>query len=325
MWTIYSARGTDSIFKKTFKKRCKFKIFVHLHSIMAKLSALLSDLAAKSGIDINSDVFKTLLKNQSIESIDVPDEVAKPLQENLFTLEAAKNNSMISAHFKATHMNGLDAEQDRVMSELGFDEATINELRTEKSSYKRVGMLAKKVKDLTAKQFDGKAGDKAELLKELNEAKAQIAKVVADSKHEVDTIRAAHQNELLNYDIAGHLAGYNYALPKEMPVEIKTKTALSVLNSELQVKGLKVSKVDGVLRLQKLDGTDYYDSAHKKVEFSDFAKQVLDTNKLLANSAPTNGASGGNSKIITPAADGQKVNPALADAAKQSLADIGLQ
>ena len=292
---------------------------------MGKLNTLLSDLAAKSGIDINAEAFKAILKNPALEAIEVPEDFSKPLQENLFTLEAAKNNSIISAHFKATHMNGLDAEQDRVMAELGLDESAINELKTEKSSYKRVGMLAKKIKDLTAKQFEGKGGDKAELQTKINTLEAQIAKIVADSKHETDTLRQAHQNELLNYDILGHLAGYNYSLPKEMPVEVKTKTSLSILNNELQSKGLKVVKVDGVLRLQKNDGTDYYDAAHKKVEFPDFAKQVLDTNKLLANSAASNGASGGNGKIITPAADGQKVNQVLQDAARQSLADIGLQ
>ena len=48
---------------------------------MGKLNTLLSDLAAKSGIDINAEAFKAILKNPALEAIEVPEDFSKPLQE----------------------------------------------------------------------------------------------------------------------------------------------------------------------------------------------------------------------------------------------------
>lgn len=257
---------------------------------MSHVGELINALAIQSGISADDEGLKALLTNPQLSQITVPEAVESSIQSNLLTLESAKNNPKVKAHFTALAYNGLDAEIQNTMNTLGFDEATKAEILAEGSSTKRAALLSVKAKEIAEKQAADKYAEsgkgKDELNRQIESLNGQINSMKEQHEQAIASKVAEHRGQLQDLSLRNLLSGYNYALP--LSPEANVQTAMSLLQTELAAKGLKVGLSDNnELTLTTNEGTKYFPN-NKEVGVKDFADEVLGKHKLLqAKGSPT--------------------------------------
>ena len=100
------------------------------------------------GVPSDDENLSNLLANENLQNIEINDDLANQINGNLLTMDSAKNNSELNKHFKATILNGLDAETKSLMSQLELSDDVVSEIMNEQSSFKRVPLLVNKVVEL---------------------------------------------------------------------------------------------------------------------------------------------------------------------------------
>jgi len=242
------------------------------------LGQLLNTLAAKSGIDANYAPLKSILSNAEVSRINVPDEMANAMDGNLYSLETAKTSADLKRHFTALAYNGLDAELNRLIEDVGFEEEVRNELLAEKSSTKRAVALAKKIRSLEEQKLEASGAEKLELQAKLNALETE-------AKSKVEDLKRTHDNEVADLLVKHALSGYKYALG-EIPKQKKIDTAYNLLKENLEADGLKIVKDGGDVKLVRPDNSDYYDGSNNKIDFKTYVDRFLGQNKLLQATDP---------------------------------------
>jgi hypothetical protein len=282
-----------------------------------KTGDLLNTLAGKINQQ-NNQALIDVLSRQDVQQVDIPDEFANLLAADLMSLDGAKNNASIKSHFTALALNGVDKELGNTVSELGIEDDIF---KSEKDTYGKVRTLSAKIKELVEKKGDSGGKEKADLVRQINELNAKMAKIIEEHNAEVGSMKQQHEEHLMDFLVQSSLQGKNYA-NKDIPAEANTKLAKTLLTEALTQRGAKLVKENNVLKLkQASDATlDLYDENHKPVAYDDFVNKVLADYKLLAVSDPK--------KVITPAAlpgQGGAANPNTAgiDAAiAASISDL---
>lgn len=302
---------------------------------MPKVNEFIKSLAKKAGIDENDPNIKALIENPALD-VDIPAETANVIGTKLMTLEAAKGNPDIRKElkevFKAEVLNGLDAEINAAMDEMGLSDEVKTEILKEKSSYKRASLLAKKVKEVeSALNKDAGTSDKKELTNKINELNNLIAK--KDREH-ADTIKAKDAelvDKLLQKDIETDLLGFDYIFPKETPNAVKLAAANNAVTRRLAEKGLKViATPDGGRKVVRIaDDTDYTDDQHNVVSYKDFISGALAQDSLLrASDGEDSSPAGGKTKFpdkVEGGDEAKKVNPSYMDAVDADIANLEAQ
>ena len=254
---------------------------------------LISNIAVLAGIPATDERLKDLL---SI-STEVPDEVFSTINSNVMNLDAAKNNPTLKSHFMASALNGVDATLNDIYEELGVSPEVRKELEAETNTYKRVRLMANKVKELEAKKTkSGDSGDKQKYADEIAKLNQQIADMKESSSKELETLKEQHQGQVREMLIRNQLAGVDYAY--DLPKDVNIQTAMNLLQQELKNKKASVVIDGNELKLVNAESPEMvYLEDHRPVNFSDFRDKVLANNKLLKvqNPGKTNG--GGNTDI----------------------------
>jgi len=277
---------------------------------MATINDLINSLAQKAGIQPDNQGLKDLLTNAELSKVTVAPELATAIESNLLTMDSAKNNSVLKAHYFAQSLNGVDSEVGRIMDESGLDDTTKAEILAEKSTPKRVVLLTQKIKALEeAKSGATGKGDKVELQNAINALNAEKSTLIKDHAAVIERIQGEHQGQMTSMMVKNTLSTYNYALG-DLPPEIKLDTAFSVIQKALQSEGAKVISENGTLRLVTNDGTDYYDKQQNKRDFSQFVEATLAQNKLLktAEGGSGNGATPQQNATLPGSQSGARVN-----------------
>lgn len=126
---------------------------------MKSLSSILNEIAEKAGVQLNDQKLIDLLAHQPLSTIMVPDEISNAISGQLISLDAAKDNHpQIKTHYFGEIMNNIDRQLKSVYEAHPdiFDDTTIAELGNEKSSTKRIGLVANKIKEKN--NGDGRCG-----------------------------------------------------------------------------------------------------------------------------------------------------------------------
>lgn len=283
---------------------------------MAKLGKLFVDLALAAGIAIDDDK----LKDITTSDMEVPDDIAASLKSNLMTEEAAKNNASLKRHFTAQALNTVDAElSDFIKSYTDFTDADKSAFEAEKSTYKRIPLLMKRVQEIEGKKAstdpaDPTAAKKLEAMKaELDKVNAQVLEVKNSHQTELASAKAQAEKDLLDFAIKSELLGKEYA-NKDLDKPTNVLIARQILDAKLAEAKVKVVKGEnGSPRLVQIDNPEMdYMVDNKKVEFGSFTDSVLGEKKLLhvaTPGAPGNpGNPGGTGRHIDPPAGGNPPN-----------------
>lgn len=193
-----------------------------------KLSEYLKAVANQTGVEQDNEELKSLLSNQPLADIEIPQGIYERLSKGLLTVEAAKNNAELASYFKVKSLGGIDNTLTKQLKELGLEESELNDALAEKDTYKRV----QKLLELTPKQFEARLktqfGDnvkgkeeyiaKIDLLnKQINEernSKVLLEQEYAGKLTEKDRFFEQFQ---IQHHFEQHLGKYN--LTKALPVD----------------------------------------------------------------------------------------------------------
>lgn len=247
-----------------------------------KINEFLKSLITKAGGNIEDEKLKAALNAMAALESEVPDDVINAIEQGLISIENAKNNHPdIKKHYTALALNGLDSELDRLMEDEKLDEATIAEIKGEKSSTKRAALIARKIKELeSAKAGQGKAETKA-----LNEKIAELNGELRKIKDNENNIKADYEKKLRDkdkgYAMRNILSTYQTIYDKLDP-ETKSITINAILDKNLRSKGYSLDvDENGNLFIATKDGSTAFTDDHRPLTPKIFFDKVMADENLL--------------------------------------------
>jgi hypothetical protein len=249
------------------------------------LGDFLHDLLKKAGQNVDDAKVKDFLSNTAM-TVEIPDEVAKGLDNNLLSVTDAKNNHPeIKAHYTKSALDGVDSVINDLLKDLPDDAKA--EITGERSSYKRISLVTAKIKELEAKKAGANKGDKDGLQKEIDALHQQLA----SQKKSLEEAEKSHKDALLKYRVESELKalfGRYKTTFDELDPAVKTATIKSLLDKELQDKeaGFTFDDKDNFTLLKK-DGSNFYGENHQQVNPQAFIESLLSRHKLLVTTPKT--------------------------------------
>lgn len=253
-----------------------------------KINEFLKALIVKAGGNPEDEKLKAALASITAEA-DVNDEVINAIEQGLISIDNAKNNHPdIKKHYTALALNGLDSELERLMEDERFDDATITELKGEKSSTKRAALIAKKIKELEA----AKAGQGKAETKVLNEKIAELNGELRKIKDNENNIKAEYEKKLRDkdkgYAMRNILSTYQTIYDKLDP-ETKNISINAILEKNLRSKGYQLDvDENGNLIIATKDGSTAFTDDHRPLTPKIFFDKVMADENLLVVSDSNN-------------------------------------
>ncbi len=267
------------------------------------LGDFLHDLLKKAGQNVDDKAIKDFLAG-TVMTLEIPEDVAKGIDNNLLSVSDAKNNHPdIKNHYTKSALDGIDKVIEDLLKDMPEDVKT--EVTGERSSYKRVSLIANKIKELESKKAGAGKGDKDVLQKQIDD----LHKNLADEKKAKDDLEKKFNGDLLKYRVESEqktrFSKYK-TIYDELDAEIKNTSISSILNKELQDKDAVLTYDEkGNFTLLKKDGSNFYGDTHQQVTPDQFIEQLLSRHKLLITTPkpgekppanPSQPASGGGGK-----------------------------
>jgi hypothetical protein len=252
---------------------------------MAKASDFFKILASITGNGKNAALESLLEK---LKDIDIPDDIASGINNNILTLESAKNSSVLHDHFNALALNGVDTELERYMNEKNVDPAIVEKIKSEKKTAKRALMLAEELRNAEAAKINATGGEKKVLQETIDELKQQLTAAnasVLKERDERDRLVAEAKNnftnELKNIHINNHFKTYEY-VNDNIDKDINVLTAKSLMDMKFKELGLKTAfdPETGEVKLLTSKDTIYYKD-NSPVDFKTFTDSLLAEKRLL--------------------------------------------
>lgn len=241
-----------------------------------KLIDFLTNQANKAGITLDAASIA------NIPDFDVPDTVAKGIDNSLISIVDAKNNhSEIKNHYHKQNLDTIDkllkAAEAR-NPELAEDD----EWKGERSTFKRIEILDTKLAALAAKKAGADGGkDKKEIQKEIDALQAQL-KTLTDARA---ADKAAHDAAFNDYKLETELGmtlGKFTTIHDELDLKTRNKILKTLIEDELQDKQVKFAFDDsGRLTILKNDGNTYYGENHQQIKTETFIEKTLAEKKQL--------------------------------------------
>ncbi len=254
---------------------------------MATTGEVLSKLLNRAGVDVNSDTLKTVLGMPQLSEVQLPDEVVEQMNSRFLTVDDAKNNADLFNHFKAVHLNGVDAGLEELIKDIQ-DEAVKNELKGLPTS-KRAKRLIEEYKKLADKKAMDFSKDKDGILAELDKLRSES--LTKDQLHQeaVTKILTEKENELTEAMMDSYLSSIKYG--NEMPQQVNKLTAKQLIAMEMAEKKIGYRRKGMNFELFNSDIPDItYTENNAPVKYEDFVTKVLAKNKMLEVNKPANHA-----------------------------------
>lgn len=255
-----------------------------------KFGDFLNTMASKLGLQNDPTFVAFIQANPQFAQLEFDDKVAIPINTGLMSLEGAKNNTDVKKHFDALALNGVDAK----LSPLAQLYGATAEFETEKSTYKRVDILAAKIQakiaELEAKQASGDVTKDTEVKRlngELTKLQNQLTSLQTSKDAEIARLNAEHATAMQNSLIDFELSGKKYA---NTQIDAKTNVTIAraILQQALATAGGKIVNEGGVLKVKNANAPDLdlLDANNKPYTFAGFADKALADAKVLQVSTP---------------------------------------
>jgi len=235
------------------------------------LRDLLKSLITKAGLDITDAKFADAL---SVTTEIKDGEGLAEFVNGAMSFESAKNNPALEVHFKGKTLSPMEGELENIMNEYELDDATKAELKLEKSTYKKVGAITKKIAELTKQKASATSGDKKLLQDEINKLNQSMLTAKTDFEAQVKKIKEDAEGEILNFAIGSELSAKTYS--EAIPETIRLTGANDLLQKELAAKGVKAVRDGKTIKLVMAANPEMaYFENNKEVTFSDFATSAI--------------------------------------------------
>lgn len=255
-----------------------------------KFGDFLNTMAGKLGLQQDPE-FISLLSASELANREIPDSLATRFDTGLMSLEGAKNNAALLAHFKPTVLNAVD-DQFKILAE---KYGIVDAMGSEKNTYKKAAILeaelARRIQEAEAKAASA-GGSKSEEVKNLQtqlaNLQSQMATLTTTKDKEIADLKAAHTRQELDMLVGFELNGKQYA-NKDMG-SMNAKMARLLLDEALKADKAVLVNDGGVIKMKQAENTqmDFVDAGFKPVSFTDYTNKLLADKKMLAVS-PTGG------------------------------------
>ncbi len=233
-------------------------------------------LSVKAGIDQEDEALKNLIQTKELSTIEMPEAVFNSIDNNVLSLESAKNHSVLKKHYTAQALNGLDNELDKIE----LPEEILEEAKKEKTTFTKVRFIINKLKEQKAAAPN--KGDKDAYQKQIDE----LALALKTKEEEVGKAKTDYEKQMadfkLNTKLESVISGYKTILD-ELDPDVKNTSIRTLINKNLQDKNVEiVIDENGKLILQNKDEkTVYLGANHQPITFTGFVDSLLAQNKIL--------------------------------------------
>lgn len=253
---------------------------------MATLGDAISHLTKAAGIAEDNAALKQFLSNPTISGYDFPDEIFSGITSKLMTKEEAIAKPEIINHFRATHYNGIDAELESTLKEIGKYDELKDLLSAEKSSPKKVTLAVKKLSEKLNELAGSTKGDNSKLISEINELKTQIAGLETTKSEAVKAVESQWAKKVEDMAFTQAIGSHKLHNPAGWDSSLLTKLAKEKVSEVLKSKGYQTKlNENGSLELITAEGTKVFEN-NKEVGINDFLQKTLLESKLLEVSQP---------------------------------------
>jgi hypothetical protein len=242
----------------------------------------LTILLTKAGVKLDDDAIKAALAAPELSGVQIPDALITPIDNGLLSLQAAKNNHPeIGAYYKAQTLDGLDKELDRFVEDYKLPDDAKAELKAEKSSIKRAGLLAAKIKTLEEQKATSGKGEKDTLQQEINRLNAELR----TEKEKQTGIQADHVKKLnelrMSHALGGLLGSYKTKFD-ELPASVKNSTLKAIIDNSLAADSAELTVDDaGQLIIRKKDGANLFGEDNVPYSPKTYLDKTLARDKIL--------------------------------------------
>jgi hypothetical protein len=249
---------------------------------MPKASEFLNSLLNKAGLKPEDEVVKMLTAIAELNDIQIPDLVAHAIQNNLLSINDAKNNHPeIKNHNTSQAYDGLDKEINRFIEDYKLPDEVKTELLAEKSSVNRSTMLAANFKSLEEAKATCGRGEKDTLQQEINRLNNELR----TEKDKEAAIRAEHKKEItqvqMNYHLGTLLGAYKTKFD-ELPANVKERTLREIINSSLATDSAELTVDEaGQLSLRKKDGANFFGEDNRPLDPKSYMDKIFARDKIL--------------------------------------------
>jgi hypothetical protein len=298
------------------------------------VAEVFKSLLVKGGGKEDDEQVTNELSAPDFSRLTLTDELIAKIENGLLSVEQAKNNHPdVKKHYFAAAYNGLDSELNALMEELQLPLDVKNVILNERSSTKRAGLLAKKVKELESqkKNTDDK-GEKTSLQNEINDLRNKLR----TEQEGIDKIKSDYENRIQNIhlesELTAILGGYKTVFD-DMPQVARNAAIKSLINKTLQDKNAEL-KLDenGQLKLIRKDGSNVFGDDNRQWSPQTLIDQTLSQNKILKVSDQKTAATAvnaGNNETVITGNNGNGFDPnapkkdhTLKNAVSQSMKDL---
>jgi hypothetical protein len=253
-----------------------------------KLLDLINSLAAKCEKH-NDPAIIDLLSRADLQNIEITDNVANAISNNLFTIEAAKNNLLVKNHFNAQALGSMDKEILNAAEKLELGDDFKTELSDIKSTYEKQRKLAEKIKENIdqLKMGQGKGDDKAieRYTKQINDLNVKYAQLKESTvpKTELEKMKTENENAVRDFMLHSKISGLKYA-NQDVSHDDNVAFANVILKDRLAKAKAVIVKDGNELKLKQSEDPNlfYLDEQQKAVSFEDFMNKAFADAKILA-------------------------------------------
>jgi hypothetical protein len=296
-----------------------------------KLLDLINSLATKCEKQ-NEQAIIDILSRADLQNIEIADPVANAINNNLLTVEAAKNNVTVKNHFNALALGAVDTEILNMVKKLELGEDFETEVSGLKNTYEKQRKITDKIKESfdNLKAAQGKGDDKAieRYTKQINDLNTKYAQLKESTvpKTELEKVQKENENSVRDFMLHSKISGLKFA-NQDVSQDDNVAFANVILNNRLSKAKAIVVKDGNELKLKRADDSalDYFDEQNKGVSFDDFMNKAFADAKILAVSGKQTPNTSPIPPVQTPFVPGvvQPVNTAQFDTAVQaSLSDL---
>jgi hypothetical protein len=249
-----------------------------------QLGTILNHACTVAGIKAENADLVAILTNPELSKINIPDDIANAIEQNLFSADSAK--AKFFAQWKAEDLNGFDAHAIRMAEGLKFSPEEIEELKGIKGSSKKLErytelLAAKKLEEAKA-QYSGKDADRQKLIDDMNTLKAAQAEREKAIQKQLEDKDAAFENQFTSLQARTFISQYadRLNLPEEMDADMKIDFAMQAIQREAEKKGIAFKRNGASLDVVDKNGSKYFENSIEQ-SYKHIVESTLSRNNLL--------------------------------------------
>jgi hypothetical protein len=249
-----------------------------------QLGTILNHACTVAGIKAENADLVAILTNPELSKINIPDDIANAIEQNLFSADSAK--AKFFAQWKAEDLNGFDAHAIRMAEGLKFSPEEIEELKGIKGSSKKLErytelLAAKKLEEAKA-QYSGKDADRQKLIDDMNTLKLAQAEKERAYQKQLEDLAAANESQITTLQARTFLSQYadRFNLPKEMDADMKIDFAMQAIQKEAATKGISFKRNGNNIEVVDANGAKYFENSIEQ-SYKHIVESTLSRNNLL--------------------------------------------